>query len=427
MSNSQDQEEARLITEGTLLDPVVHKHPRQFYAAMRKLDPVHYDKSIDMWLISRWEDIQTIQRDPITFSVNKGYHEQQAKGFAEEFQQILREKGGGYFPDAIMSDPPDHTRVRKLLEAAFTAHRVKELEPRIERVVNELIDEIADRGAMDAVKDFAQPLTIRIICEQLGLDQEIGGKIARWSTAVTAQIGRMQSREEMIAHAEQICELQHYLIGKMREREAQPREDMISDLVHARDGEGEGAVLTFEEAVSLVRALLIAGNETTATALSNLVFILATQPEVATMLQASVDDEKLMNRFVEELLRIEPPVRALSRMTTCEVELGGKTLPAGAHLLLMYASANDDPDLFADPRTFDLERPNIMKHVSFGGGVHKCVGLALARMEIKVAARQLVRRLQDFRLAIAEEDIAFLPTVATRSMESLPVTFERRG
>lgn len=426
MSNSQDQEEARLIAEGTLLDPVVHKHPRQFYAAMRKLDPVHYDKSIDMWLISRWEDIQTIQRDPITFSVNKGYHEQQAKGFAEEFQQILREKGGGYFPDAIMSDPPYHTRVRKLLEAAFTAHRVKELEPRIERVVNGLIDEIADRGAMDAVKDFAQPLTTRIICEQLGLDQDIGDRIARWSTAVTAQIGRMQNRDEMIAHAEQICELQHYLIGKMREREAQPREDMISDLVHARDGEGEGAVLTFEEAVSLVRALLIAGNETTATALSNLVFILATQPAVAAMLQASVDDEKLMNRFVEELLRIEPPVRALSRMTTCEVELGGKTLPSGAHLLLMYASANDDPDLFANPRTFDMERANIMKHVSFGGGVHKCVGLALARMEIKVAARQLVRRLTDFRLAIAEQDIAFLPTVATRSMESLPVTFERR-
>ena len=123
MSNSQELEEARLIAEGTLLDPVVHKHPRQFYAAMRKLDPVHYDKSIDMWLISRWEDIQTIQRDPITYSVNKGYHEQQAKGFAEEFQQILREKGGGYFPDAIMSDPPYHTRVRKLLEAAFTAGR----------------------------------------------------------------------------------------------------------------------------------------------------------------------------------------------------------------------------------------------------------------------------------------------------------------
>ncbi len=362
---------------------------------------------------------------PITFSVNKGYHEQQAKGFAEEFQQILREKGGGYFPDAIMSDPPYHTRVRKLMESAFTAHRVKELEPRIEAVVNDLIDEIADRGSMDAVTDFAQPLTIRIICEQLGLDWSIKDRIARWSTAVTAQIGRMQDRAEMLGHAEQICDLQHHIIGTMRERQADPREDMISDIVHAKDGDGVDSVLTFEEAVSLVRALLIAGNETTATALSNLVFILATQPEVLAKLQASVDDDKLMNRFVEELLRIEPPVRGLSRMTTREVELGGKLLPEGAHLLLMYASANDEPEIFPQPRRFDMERSNIMKHVSFGGGVHKCVGLALARMEIKVAARQLVRRLGNFRLAIEEEDIAFLPTVATRTMESLPVTFER--
>ena len=436
-SADQAAEQRRLIEEKTLLDPVVHKQPRRFYAAMRQLDPVHYDKALDMYLVSRWEDIQTIQRDPLTFSVNKGYHTQQAKGFAEEFQQILREQGGGYFPDAIMSDPPYHTRVRKLMESAFTGHRVKELEPRIEKVVEDLVDEILAkagegegdgvRGTMDAVTDFAQPLTIRIICEQLGLDWSIKEKIARWSTAVTAQIGRMQDREEMLGHAAQICELQQYLIARMREREADPREDMISDIVHAKEGEGEGSVLTFEEAVSLIRALLIAGNETTATALSNLVFILATEPEVAAKLKAAVDDDRLMNRFVEELLRIEPPVRGLSRMTTREVELGGKVLPEGSHLLLMYASANDEPEIFENPRQFDMERKNIMKHVSFGGGVHKCVGLALARMEIKVAARAIVRRMDDFRLEIAEEDIRFLPTVATRSMEGLPVSFRKRA
>jgi cytochrome P450 len=125
---------------------------------------------------------------------------------------------------------------------------------------------IADRGAMDAVTDFAQPLTIRIICEQLGLDWSIKDRIARWSVAVTAQIGRMQDREEMLEHAAQICDLQHYIIGKMRERQAEPREDMISDLVHAEvtNADGTKEKLTFEEAVSLVRATLIAGNDTMA-------------------------------------------------------------------------------------------------------------------------------------------------------------------
>ncbi len=420
------QEEETLLATASMTDPVISARPRAYYAAMRSHDPVHYDAKLGMYLISRYEDILAIQQDPLTFSVNKGYHSQQAAGFQEEFQEILKRDGGGYFPDAIMSDPPYHTRVRKLMESAFTAHRVKALEPRIEKVVVDLIESMADKGAADAIHDFSVPLTIRIICEQLGLDWDMKDRIQRWSIAVTAQIGRMQNREEMIGHAREICDLQHYLIGKMMERQAAPREDMISDIVHAKEGDGEGSVLTFEEAVSLVRALLIAGNETTATALGNLFYILATQPEIAELLRTSVDDDRLLNRFVEELLRIEPPVRGLSRMTTKDVTLGGVPLPAGAHLLLMYASANDQEDVFPCPRSFDINRPNIGRHVSFGGGVHRCVGLALARMEIKVAAREIVRRIDAIRLAIPEDEITYLPTVATQSIARLPITFTRR-
>jgi cytochrome P450 len=417
-----------LLKSASMTDPVISARPRPYYAAMRKMDPVHWDEKLGMYLISRYEDIIAIQQDPITFSVNKGFHTQQAAGFQEEFQEILQRDGGGYHPDAIMSDPPYHTRIRKLMESAFSAHRVKDLEPRIERVVVDLIESMADKGTADAVQDFAVPLTIRIICEQLGLDWSIKDRIQRWSIAVTAQIGRMQDREQMVAHARDICDLQLYLTAKMKEREADPREDMISDIVHAKIDLGDGKIetLDFSEAISSIRALLIAGNETTATALGNLFYILATQPEVAELLNNAVDDDRLLNRFVEELLRIEPPVRGLSRMTTKEVELGGKILPAGAHLLLMYASANDQEEVFPEPRKFNLERPNVGRHLSFGGGVHRCVGLALARMEIKVAAREIVRRIGDIKLAIPPEDITYLPTVATQSIENLPVTFSRR-
>lgn len=420
---------ASLLQTASMTDPAISAHPREYYAAMRQVDPVHWDEKLGMYLISRYEDIAAIQQDPITFSVNKGYHTQQAKGFQDEYQEILKRDGGGYFPDAIMSDPPYHTRIRKLMESAFTAHRVKELEPRIAGVVSDLIDSIADRGAADAIHDFAVPLTIRIICDQLGLDWSIKDRIQRWSIAVTAQIGRMQDREQMVAHAAEICDLQNYLAAKMEERRKDPREDMISDIVHARIERGDGTVdtLTFSEAISSIRALLIAGNETTATALGNLFYILATRPEIAQLLKDSVDDDRLLNRFVEELLRIEPPVRGLSRMTTREVELGGKLLPAGAHLLLMYASANDQADVFPDPRSFDINRPNIGRHLSFGGGVHRCVGLALARMEIKVAAREIVRRIDKIQLAIAPQEITYLPTVATQSIERLPITFSKRG
>jgi len=423
-------EEERLLKEGSLVDYEIQAHPRDYFRAMRHGDPIHFDERLGSWLITRHEDIWDVQSDPITYSVHHGYHGFQARGLQEEFRNYLREHGGGYFPDAIMSDPPYHTRIRKLMEQAFTAHRVKELEPRITEVVRNLIAEVTAKGdgKCDAVKDIAIPLTIRVIVEQLGLDDGMEEQISRWSAAVTAQIGAMQNRETMIENAKQICELQHYIIGKMREREKEPREDLISYLVHAEvtNEDGTKEKLTFEEAVSLVRATLIAGNDTTATAIGNLFYVITTKPGMAELLEEAVKDERLLNRFVEEHLRNEPPVRALSRSTTKEVVINGTTIPADAHMLLVYGSGNDDETYFPEPRKFDIERQNIGRHVAFGGGPHRCIGLALARMEIKVAAREIVRQMKNIKLAIPQEDIHYLRTVATRTIESLPITYEKR-
>lgn len=426
--SSPSAEELAILQTATLTDPQVLAQPRAYYTAMRHGDPVHFDEKLGSWLVTRHEDISAVQADPITFSVNKGYHEQQARGMHEEFRNYLKEHGGGYFPDAIMSDPPYHTRIRRLMEGAFTAHRVKDLEPRITAIVRDLIASVADKGSCDAVRDIAVPITIRIIVEQLGLDHDIEDRISRWSVAVTAQIGRMQSREQMLENAQHICDLQHYIIGKMKEREANPAEDMISDIVHAKtvDENGREEKLTFEEAVSLIRAMLIAGNDTTATAIGNLFHLLVTHPGMDKVLEESVADDRRLNRFVEELLRLEPPVRALSRMCTRDTVVGGTAIPAGAHMLLVYASGNDDETVFPNPRDFDMDRPNLGRHVAFGGGPHRCIGLALARMEIKVAAREIARQLKDIRLAIPESEIRYVPTVAVRTLESLPITFSKR-
>jgi cytochrome P450 len=314
------------------------------------------------------------------------------------------------------------------MDKAFTAHRVATLEPAITKVIVDLIEKLADKAAggkvVDGVNEFAIPLTISVICEQLGISQFNAEKIQRWSAAVTAQIGRMQNREQMIENAKEICDLQNFIIAQMKECEARPREDMISDLVHAHTD--DGGKLTFAEAVSLIRAMIIAGNDTTATAIGNLLFVLATRPEVAKALQDSLGDDRLLTRFVDELLRVEPPVRGLAKMTTREVKLGECMLPKDAHLLVLYASGNDDESQFPCPRDFDLNRGNLGKHVAFGVGVHRCIGASLARMEIKVAAREIMNRLADIRLAVPVEEIAYLPTVATHSIAKLPITFSRR-
>ena len=423
-------EEETILKEASLTDYDIQAHPRDYFRAMRHGDPIHFDERLGSWLVTRHEDIWAVQSDPITFSVHHGYHDFQARGLQDEFRAYLREHGGGYFPDAIMSDPPYHTRIRKLMESAFTAHRVKDLEPRITEVVRNLVSEVVERGdgTCDAVKDISVPLTIRVIVEQLGLDHGMEEQISRWSVAVTAQISAMQDMDTMLDNAAQIAELQQYLIGKMKEREENPQEDMISDIVHAEvtDEDGTKEKLTFEEAVSLIRAMLIAGNDTTATAIGNLFYVITTKPGMAELLEDCVEDERRLNRFVEEHLRNEPPVRALSRATTKEVTVNGTTIPKGAHLLLVYGSGNDDETVFPEPRKFDMDRPNLGRHVAFGGGPHRCIGLALARMEVKVAAREIVRQMKNIKLAIPEEEIRYVPTVATRTIESLPITYEKR-
>jgi cytochrome P450 len=422
-------EEKDLLENGTLKDYEIQARPRAYYSAMRKGDPIHYDKGLDSWLVTRHEDIWAVQSDPVTFSVKHGYSEQQARGMQEEFQGYLREHGGGFFPDAIMSDPPYHTRIRKLMEQAFTAHRVKDLEPRITEIVRDLIAGVVAKGnSCDAVKEIAQPLTIRIIVEQLGLDAGIEDKIVEWSMAVTAQISAMQSRETMLANAAKIAELQNYLIGKMKQREADPSEDMLSDLVHAnvKTEDGGEEKLTFDEAVSLVRAMLIAGNDTTSTSIGNLFYVLCTKPGMEELLVSCLDDERKMNRFVEEHMRNESPVRALSRMALKETVVNGTTIPEGAHMLLVYDSGNDDETVYPDPRKFDLERPNLGRHVAFGGGPHRCIGIALARMEVKVAAKEIARQMKNLKLTVPESELTYLKTVATHTIESLPITFEKR-
>jgi cytochrome P450 len=396
-----------------------------FYEKLRARQPVYYDPGLDVWLVTRYDDAVRVLSDPLLYSLEHGYQDRYANGFVDELADIMNREGGGFIRDLAI-DPPAHTRLRRLTEKAFTAHRVKTLEPRMREIVVDLIEPLAERGGGDGMKDIGAPLTAHIICEQLGFDYaEIGvDKVARWTTAIIAQIGRMQTRDEMLANASEMCELQNTIIRHIREREEHPREDMISDLVHARDEDGE--MLTFEEKVATVRAFLIAGNDTTAAAIANLLLILATQGGLADELHPQVDNDRVMNRLVEEVLRLQPPTHGLFRTAMRDVEIGGVRIPAMSQICVMFASANDDESKFPDGRELDLERRNLGSHLSFGAGIHRCIGAALARLEIKVAAQEIIRRLADIRLAIDPSEIAYLPTLATHTVERLPLTFRRR-
>ncbi|MEO6716492.1 MAG: cytochrome P450 [Novosphingobium sp.] len=411
----------------TRLDADIRNDPFPFYRALRDQHPVYYDPGLDLYLVTRYADCVEVLADNETYSLEHGYQDRYGGENLAEFIEILERDGGGFIRDLAI-DPPAHTRLRKLTEKAFTAHRVKELEPRIHQIVIDLIDKVAAQGSADGMLDIGCPLTAHVICEQLGFDwSEVGAeKVAVWTKAVLDQIGRMQDREAMLENAAQMCELQNFIIGNIRMRESAPREDMISDIVHAELNDDANPRLSFTEQVSTIRGFLIAGNDTTAAAIGNLLLILATQPGLADRLYADVDNDRVMNRFVEEVLRLAPPVHGLFRTAMKDVVLGGTKVPAMSQLCVMYASANDDETKFADPRKLDIERANVGTHITFGSGIHKCVGMALARMEIKLTAQEIIRRLDNIQLTIPAEELTYLPTLASHTLERLPLTFTRR-
>ena len=396
-------------------------------ARLREQDPVYYDPGIDVYLVTRYEDAVRVLGDDETFSLEHGYQDRYGGDNLEEFAAIMERDGGGFIRDLAI-DPPAHTRLRRLTEKAFTAHRVKTLEPRIRQIVVDLIELVAGSGACDGMADIAGPLTAHLICEQLGFDwSEVGAeKVAVWTKAVLDQIGRMQTREDMLENAKELCELQNYIIRYIEARETEPREDMISDIVHAELDDADNPRLSRYEQISTIRGFLIAGNDTTAAGIVNLLLVLATQPGLVEELYPQLDDDRVMSRFVEEVLRLQPPVHGLFRTAMKDVELGGTNVPAGAQLCVMYASANDDDAKFSEPRKLDIQRPNVGANLTFGFGIHKCVGVSLARMEVKVAAQEFIRRLKDIELAVPREDLTYLPTLATQTIESLPLRFARR-
>ena len=210
-----------LLATATLKDPELAAHANEFYAAMRLGDPVHFDPVLGSWLVSRFEDMQTVYRDPFTYSANYGLKLFYAGAFAKEFREILERDGGGFFEDVAPTDA-HNPRIRKLLEQAFTARRVKSLEPGIVRLVNGMIDKIAERGRCDAVREFAQPMTIAVICEQLGFEQMDAERVERWSHAVMQTVSAMQTHETMVANAREMADLQLFLLDSPARTPARP-------------------------------------------------------------------------------------------------------------------------------------------------------------------------------------------------------------
>ena len=319
----------------------------------------------------------------------------------------------------LTADPPVHTRYRRLVNLAFAKPRVDALEAGIRRKVSELVDSFIDRGACDFVADFAVPLPVQVICEQLGFAASERANVKRWSDAFADQLGRMSGRERDLECAREIVEFQQAVKLTIDARRQSPTDDLLSHVVNARlDGE---TALEDAEILSVAQQLMVAGNETTSHSLAGGIVHLARNPEQQAKVRAN---PKLIGNMVEEILRLDTPTAAMWRVVTRDCKLGDHELKGGSVVMLRYAAANRDPAMFARPDMFDAERANARLHIAFGRGIHMCVGNMLSRRELAVTFETVLARMDDIKL-LPGTDLSVAPNMLLRGYTAVPITFRK--
>lgn len=415
------------------LEPDALRCPYPHFDRAREEQPVAFVPDIECWLVTSYADIVHVARDPHTFSsimpTGPVLARQQLEGimaiFADEPELAARlGRPAAKARVLIGADPPDHARQRKLVNRAFTPPKVKVLEPRILDVANELVDAFAAEGEVEIVRDYAVLLPLTIIAECLGVADDDLPRFKRWSDDLTGLIGnhamtREQTRSLLLSQQEFFV----YFGERIEERRAQPREDLISDLVEAMIDE---VPLSNDEILGMLSQFLVAGNETTTKLIASAVRVLLEQPE---RIDALRGDPAGIPPFLEEVLRLEPPVQGLYRTATTDTEVGGVAIKAGEHLLLMYAAGNRDGERFAEPLCIDPDRPYLMSHLSFGAGEHFCLGSALARAEGRIAIEVLLDRLADLRPADGVDlaRLEYEPSYVLHGIKELRVAFTPAG
>jgi cytochrome P450 len=412
----------KALSDYSLLDPQVMAAPWEFYERLHEECPVYQMPETGIYVVTRYNDIQTVVRDPKTYSNVILAMEALQGDNGRRYQDMLREKGWEHVHVLHRSDPPKHSRQRKMVDRVFSGQRVRELIPQVETLAHALVDRFIDRGECELIKDFALPLPGMILGEQLGLDKHEFARFQSWALAMLATSNEIMDEERLRQIADIELDAQHYLAGIFESRKKQPTGDLISDLVHVA-AEGEEP-FTMHELQNLLNQLITGGYETTTSAIGHGLWLLIRYPDQYAKLRANPG---LLKRFVEETLRFESPVQGIMRTVTCDTVLGGTPLKAGATLLLRFGAANQDPEKFPCPRTFDIERANAGTHLAFGAGIHACLGQQLARQEIFTGMQVLLERMENFELARPLPEPAYVFSLNFRPLKELPIRFTRRN
>jgi cytochrome P450 len=396
--------------------------PYPAYAWLREHSPVHRTKlpsGVEAWLVTRYADARQALADQ-RLSKNPAHHDEPEH--ARGRTGIPGERKAELMTHLLNIDPPDHTRLRRLVSKAFTPRRIAAFEPRVQELTDRLIDAFAARGSADLIHEFAFPLPIYAICDLLGVPPEDQDDFRDWAGMMLRHGKPGQGGGPRGGVARSVKLMRGYLSELIHRKRREPGDDLISGLIRASD---HGEHLTENEAAAMAFILLFAGFETTVNLVGNGVHSLLRHPGQRARLQASLDagESGLLETGVEELLRYDGPVElATWRFAREPLTVGGQRIGAGDPVLVVLAAADRDPERFAEPDTLDLTRSD-NPHLGYGHGIHYCLGAPLARLEGRAAIGTLFRRLPDLQLAVPVEDLRWRGGLIMRGLRTLPVAF----
>jgi cytochrome P450 len=430
-SNTRPNDPAPAPAPPELFTWVFAADPYPAYAWLREHSPVHrttLPSGVEAWLVTRYADARQALADQ-RLSKNPGHHARSAHGKGKV--GIPGERSANLMTHLLNIDPPDHTRLRRLVSKAFTPRRVAEFAPRVQELTDRLIDGFAERGEADLIHAFAFPLPIYAICDMLGVPAEDQDDFRDWAGMMLRHSGPSGAGEgqgggqrggQRGGVARSVKKMRGYLAELIHRKRADLGDDLISGLIRASD---HGEHLTEGEAAAMAFILLFAGFETTVNLIGNGTYALLRNPEQRERLQQALaaGDATLLATGIEELLRYDGPVElATWRFATEPITLGGQHIATGDPVLVVLAAADRDPERFADPDVLDLSRRD-NPHLGYGHGIHYCLGAPLARLEAQTALATLLRRLPDLRLAAEPTDLRWRGGLIMRGLRTLPVEF----
>jgi cytochrome P450 len=390
-------------------------HPDSVLRSARESAPIFMSPILGSWIITRYNDIAAVLRDPDRFS------SKEILSITELLAPEVLEIFGDYIPmEGTLTgvDPPNHTRLRSVLEAKFSASGVASLEPMVRDVCEDLFKKLEGRHSADLLAELAYPLPLTVVSRLLGIPRKammpLRKAVEEWSELSMALLTGVPLEEQM-KMATHILEMHQLVARLIEEHYERPQNDLLGVIAQARDDKG----LTRHEMLSLVPGLFLAGHEAPANVFTNLIWRLLSEPN---RWEALLEDPDLWQRYFDEALRCDPAVMGMWRIATEDTEFLGQSIAAGEKLFLVYLSGNRDDSLYSEPDEFSIERGRIAPHLAFGRGIHHCIGAPLARIEARVVLEMLTERMPNLRLAEGFTP-TFKPHPFLRGMAELPVVW----